>query len=652
VGLKMATRHLLFDGSDLKSLSLTGSSWPWETETRPCLSASAAYQSVAWVRRCVDLRANAIAAMPFEIDGGNAEMLVDVLPRLFLLTEIALCLHGSAYWLREKRGRILLVLRWLAPQSISPVFDTQRGLTGFERMTANARLTLKLDDVVYFFEPAVNVEAGPGTPPAMAALGAASLVADAQTYAAGFFKRGAIPAVLLSVEGNPPQEELRRLEDWWKRLLRGVQRAWETVAVRATVKPQVIGVAPGKDLAMTDLLTQARQQIAVAFGVPQTLLEDAANYATAAEHRLSFYEETVIPRCVFYETEINRQLLSQLGLTLRFHPERLEIFQQREAQKAQGLVALVQAGIMTTGEARVQMGLEEPGNNQSGSDNANEETAVIEREAIRAELKRWALKSKRRPDAAFESTIIPPHLRALIDVALETAGVDVWQFLKQQPPARDEAERRLQRELERVLMDHQAAAAEAVRTGQVDALIAALSSSLQAAISPEITRIAYEEVLRQALEVGIAFDPAVVNAAALDWAQRYTFDLVRGICDTTRSLLQQAIGQYIATPGMTEGQLEALIAPAFGPVRAQMIAVTETTRAYSQATSLYQRLLSEMEFETTRVWRTRHDERVCPICGPLENQPEVDWPEGLRSGPPAHVNCRCWTVLEYRRGRR
>jgi len=645
-------RHLLFNGNDLKSLSLTGSSWPWETETRPGLSASAAYQSVAWVRRCVDLRANAIAAMPFEVDGGNAGTLVEVLPRLLLLTEVALCIYGSAYWLREKRGHILLGLRWLAPQSISPVFDTQRGLTGFERMIANAKLTLKLDDVVYFFEPAIDVESGPGPTLALAALDAASLVADAQTYAAGFFKRGAIPAVLLSVEGNPPQEELRRLEDWWKRLLRGVQRAWETVAVRATVRPQVVGIAPGKDLAMTDLLTQARQQIAVAFGVPQTLLEDAANYATAAEHRLSFYEETIIPRCTFYAAEINRQLLAPLGLTLRFHPERLEIFQQREAQKAQGLVALVQAGIMTPREARIQMGLEEPGNDRGESDNTGEGAAAIEHEAIRAELKRWALKSKRRPDAPFESAIIPSHLRAFIETALETVGVDVWQFLKQQPPARDEAERRLQRELERILGDHQDAAIEAVRTGQIDALIAALSPDLQAAISPAITRIAYEEVLRQALEVGIAFDPVVVNAAALDWAQRYTFDLVKGICDTTRSLLQQAVSQYIATPGMTEAQLEALIAPAFGPIRAQMIAVTEVTRAYSQASNLYQRLLAEMGFQTVRVWRTRHDERVCPVCGPLEGVTENAWPPNLQSGPPAHVNCRCWTVLEYRRGRR
>jgi len=103
---------------------------------------------------------------------------------------------------------------------------------------------------------------------------------------------------------------------------------------------------------------------------------------------------------------------------------------------------------------------------------------------------------------------------------------------------------------------------------------------------------------------------------------------------------------------MTEAQLEALIAPAFGPVRAQMIAVTETTRAYSQASNLYQQLLAETGFETVRVWRTRHDERVCPVCGPLEGVTENAWPPNLQSGPPAHVNCRCWTVLEYRRGRR
>jgi len=36
------------------------------------------------------------------------------------------------------------------------------------------------------------------------------------------------------------------------------------------------------------------------------------------------------------------------------------------------------------------------------------------------------------------------------------------------------------------------------------------------------------------------------------------------------------------------------------------------------------------------------DETVCPLCAPLEGKNEGDW--GGLPGPPAHPNCRCWTV--------
>lgn len=45
----------------------------------------------------------------------------------------------------------------------------------------------------------------------------------------------------------------------------------------------------------------------------------------------------------------------------------------------------------------------------------------------------------------------------------------------------------------------------------------------------------------------------------------------------------------------------------------------------------------------TKEWITAQDERVCPVCGPLD-QKQVDWSEAFPGGlviPPAHPNCRC-----------
>ena len=38
------------------------------------------------------------------------------------------------------------------------------------------------------------------------------------------------------------------------------------------------------------------------------------------------------------------------------------------------------------------------------------------------------------------------------------------------------------------------------------------------------------------------------------------------------------------------------------------------------------------------VWRTRGDERVCPICGPLAGR---EFQAGAGPMPPLHTNCRC-----------
>ena len=80
-------------------------------------------------------------------------------------------------------------------------------------------------------------------------------------------------------------------------------------------------------------------------------------------------------------------------------------------------------------------------------------------------------------------------------------------------------------------------------------------------------------------------------------------------------------------------------------MRAKMIAITETTRAASQATTSYQDYLRERGINMTRVWNTDADELVCPICAPLNGKTEADWGAEYPDGAPAHVNCRCDTTL-------
>jgi SPP1 gp7 family putative phage head morphogenesis protein len=83
----------------------------------------------------------------------------------------------------------------------------------------------------------------------------------------------------------------------------------------------------------------------------------------------------------------------------------------------------------------------------------------------------------------------------------------------------------------------------------------------------------------------------------------------------------------------------------FGRTRAERIAVTETTRLAEIAERAAVQTLQNAGVAIRRKWQTAEDERVCPICRPLNDRPEHEWPSAYRNGPPAHVNCRCRAVI-------
>ncbi len=373
--LRAETKHLVFDGDSVKALNaLPGYD---ASVSAGVTSVGDAYAAASYGYRCIHLRANSISQIPYQVTGSGSGQAAlrklgwdyeHVLPRLLWLTEAALCLYGAAYWFRERNLVRTMGYRWLAPQTISPVYDREQGITGYKRRldvgrrqafgeSLNREDTLDrgvpvigavpdftLDDVVAFYFPDPETELGPGRSPTHVALEAIGLLKYVNEYASGFFKRGAIPAVLLSVKGPATETDLKKLEAWWKRLAQGVRQAWATVAVRADVTPVIIG-QPVSALAMPDLSVSARGQIAVAYGVPETLLEDAANYATAKTHRKSFYVETVIPEALLIQGLLNEQVFSPAGLRFDFMPEQMQIMQEEEAERSLALGQLVSAGI-------------------------------------------------------------------------------------------------------------------------------------------------------------------------------------------------------------------------------------------------------------------------------------------------------------------
>jgi len=180
----------------------------------------------------------------------------------------------------------------------------------------------------------------------------------------------------------------------------------------------------------------------------------------------------------------------------------------------------------------------------------------------------------------------------------------------------------------------------------------AQEDALRAALMPTFTDSILGGVGLFANDAEIGFSQDAVNVLAAQFAREYSFGLVKGITDTTRSVLQQQIQNFVTTPGYA--LRDVMNGLPFDEVRAMNVATTEITRAFATGQELGGKQLRQ-EFpgvKVVKIWQTNNDDRVCPVCGPL-NGMEVGVDEAFTTEankavglphPPAHPRCRCWMV--------
>lgn len=243
---------------------------------------------------------------------------------------------------------------------------------------------------------------------------------------------------------------------------------------------------------------------------------------------------------------------------------------------------------------------------------------------------------------------IPGWIRAVLQSA-ESSNANVKADTEAAKGPKVSAEQRLRDRLEELFS--KAAPEIAARIAKGEAISTdEINAALERVIRVELTSVAQDSHAENAREIGVSFDPAVANALLMDWARAYSYELVNGLDLTTKDLLRSVMETFHSRGGMTRGDIEQLLKPAFGPVRAEAIAVTEVTRAHAQGQLTYQKQLAESGINMERIWQTNNDELVCPLCGPLNGKPESEW-EGT-AGPPRHVRCRCFATLRRAAGQK
>jgi HK97 family phage portal protein len=366
-------RFTLYDGASLKSKDL--SAWTadeWSTVFGSYFgsqdeSPRSLYSAVGWLYACVNLRSDRIASMPWALFQGEKQIVsdeddltrfgyLDNFTDMLELTEASLCICGYAYWFKQRNLRnVPLAIRWFAPDTVEPVYNSLVGIAGFKRRVggtsiaypaaSNATVTYSPEDIVYFKLPNVFSELEPGVPPARAAMSDSQVLNNMNEFKGQFFARGAIKATVLSIDPDTQDSEMAKIEAWWKRFFSGVRKAWSTAAIRGKLEAVVVGEGL-ESLTNSELTIESRQAIATALGVPHSIVAaDAANFATAQQDELNFLNNCIIPESKLIERTLNRQMFAPVGLRFQFQPDRLSAMQEDEEQRAQSYATYVNAKI-------------------------------------------------------------------------------------------------------------------------------------------------------------------------------------------------------------------------------------------------------------------------------------------------------------------
>jgi len=136
---------------------------------------------------------------------------------------------------------------------------------------------------------------------------------------------------------------------------------------------------------------------------------------------------------------------------------------------------------------------------------------------------------------------------------------------------------------------------------------------------------------------GVDWD--LVNKDAANWARDHGGKLVKDISTTTRRRVGNSVANFYEE-GLTIGDLGNRLGSIYSPQRAEMIAITEVTRAAAEGERAIAKELAKDGIIMVEIWETRNDGIVCSICEPRQGKQQGDgWTES--DGPPGHPNCRC-----------
>lgn len=542
---------------------------------------------------------------------------------------------------------------------------------------------------------------GRGTSPLGAAAKQVDVDNSATSFMKTFFDQGVVPYGLLKSKQTLVDEEVQRIRDRLKAQYAGQQNWGEVMILDADAEYQQMGMS-FREMTFGDLDARNEARICQALDVPPILVGakvglDRATYSNYEQARAAFWQDALIPGIYQRLEDAFNVALATDDVWLAYNYSDVPALRDNEAQKAETAVRLFLGGVARRDESRGMVGLEPaevdgfrasdqqqigaPAITQTAPQVAGDGAGSVVDAAAGVDGTGGGAAGKARPFGRPTST--PDGAQDAQDAAAakaRDAEGDLPARLRIEQAWAPQIERALKRQLRLALPTGTTAESVWQAVGRLengkqavaDALYQMMREAATLGLTAADAQIEAGTRAKAGGAVALEIDWTLVNAEVLEWLKTYHLDLVSRLNDNSRKALREAISRWVAN-GLPLQDLIDELTPMFGPVRAEMIAATEVTRAFAMANLTYWQATG-----VARVaWRCANDEVVCPVCSALGG---VSWGEdgviptamagqeanavstaigqpfvhpgghgkqGKYEGqkyemPPAHPRCRCW----------
>jgi HK97 family phage portal protein len=328
--------------------------------------------SVPIVYACVDIKANSLAKLPFQVfrktkkgrerDSSHpVAKLLEERPNPFLnpfrfkhLLETHRNTWGNAYvnieWGIDGRPKAYWILD---PSKTNPKVDAETNeLWYVTTLPDGKRVKIPHWDIIHL--TTLSLDGIKGKPPIQVAREAIGSSQASQKFKGKFFANGTAAAGILKVPGQIGKTAKDKVREEWETMYTGINNAQRIAILDAGLEFQSIGM-PLKDAQFIEGMKFDKSEIATIFNIPMHMVNelDRATHSNIEQQSLDFILNTLSPVIIPYEQEFAYKSFSELELKRYYTKFNLTSLLRGDSKtRAEYYKMMIESGVMSINEVR------------------------------------------------------------------------------------------------------------------------------------------------------------------------------------------------------------------------------------------------------------------------------------------------------------